>query len=160
VVLARYGVRISTTMGELAGRLHQSRRLYRALRPQALAALLYLGAATQGISGAAPLILTSTIRDRPYQQLLGASNVEATRNYSLHTTGFTFDILRHYVGSDQSRAFQFALDRLTALNVIAWVREPAAIHVTVGPLAKELLPLLRAGAAAPAPAIPARPRTR
>lgn len=159
-LLTRYGVRISTTMGELARRLHQSPRLYRALRPEALATLLYLGAATQGISGAAPLILTSTVRDRPYQALLGASDIEATKKYSLHTTGFAFDVLRHYASSDQSRAFQFALDRLTALNVIAWVREPAAIHVTAGPLAKALLPLLRAGAPAPAPAVPATARSR
>ena len=26
--------------------------------------------------------------------------------------------------------FQYALDRLQALNLIAWAREPAAIHVT------------------------------
>ena len=31
----------------------------------------------------------------------------------------------------QALAFQFMLDRLTALNMIAWVREPDAIHVTV-----------------------------
>src|SRR3954469_8034146 len=34
--LAGFGVRVDSRMGELAGRLHQSRRLYRALRPQAL----------------------------------------------------------------------------------------------------------------------------
>ena len=31
------------------------------------------------------------------------------------------------------------LDRLTALNLIAWVREPAAIHVTVAGDAAEVL---------------------
>jgi hypothetical protein len=36
-------------------------------------------------------------------------------------------------------AFQFMLDRLTALNLIAWVREPAAIHITVAPDAAEVL---------------------
>jgi hypothetical protein len=39
-------------------------------------------------------------------------------------------------------AFQFVLDRLQALNVIAWVREPAAIHITAGADAKILEPLL------------------
>jgi hypothetical protein len=34
------------------------------------------------------------------------------------------------------------LDRLQALDVIAWVREPEAIHITVGDGAKPLLPLL------------------
>jgi soluble lytic murein transglycosylase-like protein len=156
-LLQRYGLQISTTMGELAPKVHQSRRLYRALRPEALATLLYLGATAQGISGAAPLIVTSTVRDRQYQAQLAATNIEATHAYSLHTTGFTFDILRKYVSGDQSKAFQFALDRLTAENVIAWVREPAAIHVTVGPGARVLLPLLRPGAPVPAPAVPATP---
>ena len=38
------GVRIDRAMGELAGRLHQSPRLYRALRPQALRILEVIGA--------------------------------------------------------------------------------------------------------------------
>jgi hypothetical protein len=150
--LARYGLTISPGMGELAPKLHQSKRLYRALRPEALAVLLYLGAAAQGISGAAPLVVTSTIRDRPYQRLLTRSNIQATRAYSLHTTGFTFDLARQYASPEQARAFQYALDRLTALNLIAWVREPAAIHVTVSGKVPELLPLLDAGAPVPAPA--------
>ncbi len=149
--LARYGLVVAPGMGELASKLHQSRRLYRALRPEALAVLLYLGAAAQGISGAAPLTVTSTIRDRPYQRLLTRSNPQATKAYSLHTTGFTFDIARQYVNGAQARAFQFALDRLTALNVIAWVREPAAIHVTVSGTVPEVLGLLRPDAPAPAP---------
>jgi len=152
--LRRYGILISPSMGELAPRLQQSKRLYRALRPEALAVLRYLGAAAQGISGRAPLILTSTIRDRPYQRLLTRSNIQATRKYSLHTTGYTFDIARKYVSRAQSQAFQFALDRLTALNVIAWVREPGAIHITVSGDVPELLPLLRADAPAPAPIKP------
>ena len=60
-----------------------------------------------------------------------AENVQATRNFSLHTTGWAFDISRHYRSRAQALAFQFMLDRLTALNMIAWVREPDAIHVTV-----------------------------
>jgi hypothetical protein len=151
--LATYGIRISPSMGELAPRLHQSKRLYRALRPEALAVLQYLGAAAQGISGSAPLTVTSTIRDRPYQKLLAGSNIQATKRYSLHTTGYAFDIARRYVSGAQSQAFQYALDRLTALNLIAWVREPAAIHVTVSGQAGELLPLLKASAPAPAPVV-------
>ncbi len=149
VLLARYGLKISPAMGELAPRFKQSKRLYRALRPEALAVLLYLGAAVQGISGEQPLVVTSTIRDRPYQRALTRSNIQATKAYSLHTTGYTFDIARQYSGRAQSQAFQFALDRLTALNVIAWVREPAAIHVTVSGRVPELLGLLRAGAPVP-----------
>jgi soluble lytic murein transglycosylase-like protein len=149
--LSRHGLVIAPGMGELARKLHQSRRLYRALRPEALAVLLYLGAAAQGISRAAPLVVTSTIRDRPYQRLLTRSNIQATKAYSLHTTGFTFDIARQYASPAQARAFQYALDRLTALNIIAWVREPGAIHVTVSAEVPELLPLLDAGAPIPEP---------
>ena len=64
--------------------------------------------------------------------LLVRRNAEATRGYSLHTTGWAFDVAREYASRRQALAFQFMLDRLTALNLIAWVREPAAIHVTVG----------------------------
>ena len=69
-------------------------------------------------------------------------NPEATENYSLHTTGWSFDILRHYSGGRQAQALQYALDRLEALNLIASVREPAAIHVTVSSDARALERLL------------------
>ncbi|WP_354699876.1 hypothetical protein DSM112329_00134 [Paraconexibacter sp. AEG42_29] len=157
--LARYGLVISPAMGEFAPRFKQSKRLYRALRPEALAVLLYIGAATQGISGNGPLVVTSSIRDRPYQKALTRSNIQATKAYSLHTTGFTFDIARQYVSPAQSLAFQYALDRLTALNLIAWVREPAAIHITVSSKVSGLLPLLGAGAPVPAPAVAAKATT-
>ncbi len=129
--LARSGVRIDRTMGELAGRLHQSPRLYRALRPQALKILEVIGAGTRAIAHSGPLVVTSTVRDIRYQRVLAARNIEATRNFSLHTTGWAFDISRTYRSRAQALAFQFMLDRLTALNMIAWVREPGAIHVTV-----------------------------
>jgi hypothetical protein len=70
------------------------------------------------------------------------SNGEATRGYSLHTTGYAFDILRSYRSREQARAFQFWLDRLQAMNLIAWAREPNAIHVTVGAKARRLVPVL------------------
>jgi hypothetical protein len=35
------------------------------------------------------------------------------------------------------------LDRLQALNMIAWVREPEAIHVTVSSAARVLEPLVQ-----------------
>src|SRR3954469_17973253 len=129
--LAGFGIRIDPRMGELAGRLHQSRRLYRALRPQALRMLEIIGAGTRAIARTRPLVVTSTVRDARYQRVLAARNIEATHNFSLHTTGWAFDISRTYRSRAQALAFQFMLDRLTALNMIAWVREPGAIHVTV-----------------------------
>jgi hypothetical protein len=118
-------------MGELARRLQQSPRLYRALRPQALHVLEVIGAGTRAIARSGPLVVTSSVRDEEYQRVLLDRNDQATRNFSLHTTGWSFDISRRYRSTAQAQAFQFMLDRLTALNMIAWVREPTAIHVTV-----------------------------
>ena len=103
---------------------------------------LYIGAQVRALSGQAPLVVTSTVRDDAYQQLLVRRNREATRSYSLHTTGWAFDIAREYRSPVQARAFQFVLDRLQVLDAIAWVREPDAIHVTAAPDGKALLPLL------------------
>jgi soluble lytic murein transglycosylase-like protein len=129
--LAGFGIRIDRGMGALAGRLHQQRSLYRALRPQALRILEVIGAGTRAIARTRPLVVTSTVRDERYQRVLETETIQATRNFSLHTTGWAFDISRRYRSRAQALAFQFMLDRLTALNMIAWVREPDAIHVTV-----------------------------
>jgi hypothetical protein len=137
--LAATGVRIDPAMGELARRVDRDPALYRALRPEALAVLEYLGTGARAISGTGPLVVTSTVRDRRYQRVLVDRNDEATRNYSLHTTGYAFDISRDYASRRQARAFQFLLDRLTALDLIAWVREPTAIHITVSARAGEML---------------------
>jgi hypothetical protein len=135
-------LRIDPAMGVLAPKLHRRPALYRALRPEALAALVYIAAGADEISGQSPLTVTSTVRDKRYQRLLVKGNVQATRAYSLHTTGYAFDILRRYRSRAQAAAFQFMLDRLTALNLIAWTVEPAAIHVTVSSEARSLLPVL------------------
>ena len=136
------GLRIDRRMGELARRIEQPVERYRGLRPEALALALYVGAQVRELSGKAPLTVTSTVRDGTYQTQLVSRTIEATRRYSLHTTGWAFDVLREYRSGRQARAFQFLLDRLRSLNVIAWVREPRAIHITVGSDAEVLLPLL------------------
>jgi hypothetical protein len=137
--LAEDGLRIDPGMGELAPRLHEHRTLYRGLRAPAIALLEYLGAGVKAISGQSPLVVTSTVRDQRYQELLLASDPEATPNYSLHTTGWAFDILRGYRTHAQALAFEFLLDRLQSEDLIAWVREPEAIHVTVSSDAKRLV---------------------
>lgn len=137
------GLRRDRRMGELARRIDQPVERYRGLRRSALAMALYIGAQVRELSGGqAPLIVTSTVRDGAYQRALIARNGEATRRYSLHTTGWAFDVLREYRSRRQALAFQFVLDRLRSLNAIAWVREPRAIHVTVASDAEVLLPLL------------------
>ena len=140
--LLRAGVRVDPRMGELAPKLGQPRALYRALRPEALAVLAYVGAGVRAFVGRGALAVTSTVRDNRYQQLLVGSNIEATPNYSLHTTGYAFDIERRYTVPRQAYAFQFFLDRLQALNLIAWVREPGAIHITASRDASALEPAL------------------
>ena len=142
-LLLRAGVRVDPHMGELAPKLGQKPALYRALRPEALAVLAYVGAGVHAFVGRGALTVTSTARDSRYQQLLLGMNLEATPNYSLHTTGYAFDIARHYTAPRQAYAFQFFLDRLQALNLIAWVREPGAIHITASRDAAALEPALR-----------------
>jgi hypothetical protein len=136
------GLKRDRSMGELAGRLDQPAGLYRGLRPEALAMALYIGAQVRALSGAGPLTVTSTVRDEAYQRELVQGNREATRNFSLHTTGWAFDVERTYVSRRQALAFQNVLDRLSVLGGITWVREPDAIHITVSSEAKALLPLL------------------
>jgi hypothetical protein len=136
------GLRRDPSMGELARRLHVPEGMYRGLRPEALAMAIYIGAQVRAISHESPLIVTSTVRDGAYQALLLRRNGEATRGFSLHTTGWAFDVSRMYRSKRQALAFQFVLDRLRSLNAIAWVREPDAIHITVSSDAEQLLPLL------------------
>ncbi|MGI8730082.1 MAG: DUF5715 family protein [Solirubrobacteraceae bacterium] len=137
--LAEFGLALDSQMGELAPRIDAKATTYRGLREPALAMLRYIGAGVRSISGVMALRVTSSVRDKRYQQLLVRSNREATRSYSLHTTGWTFDILRRYKTRAQARAFEFMLQRLKSLNLIAWVREPAAIHVTVSAEAERLV---------------------
>jgi len=137
----RLGLRRDRSMGELPKR--GDRWLYRGLRPEAFALAAYLGAKVRELSGVRrPLIVTSTVRDRRYQRRLLRRNAEATAAYSLHTTGFAFDVRRRYANRRQAAAFQAMLDRLESLNLIAWVREPGAIHITVSGDARRLLPLI------------------
>jgi hypothetical protein len=129
---ASLGLRIDPAMGQLARRFGQPAALYRGLRPDAIALLVAFAARVRAISGSgAPLTITSTVRDAKYQRDLAGTNVEATHAFSVHTTGWTFDFSRRYASRQQAVAVQFVLDRLQALNLIAWVREPSAIHVTV-----------------------------
>ncbi len=125
------GIAISPSMGELAGRLKTSQARYRALRRGSLATLVTIGAAVRELTaGNKILTATSTVRDLKYQQLLQAETVQATHAYSLHTSGWAVDIARDYASNKQAQMFQFVLTRMQALDLISWVREPAAIHFT------------------------------
>ena len=136
-------VLVGGALGGEARRFGRARRLYRALRPAALDVLLYIGERVHELSGARrPLILTSAVRDLKYQRVLTHVNPNAARAYSLHTAGYAFDIARSYGSERQASAFQYVLNRLTAANAIAYIREAAAIHVTVASDAPATLRLL------------------
>ena len=120
-------------IGSLAPQLKAKPALYRGLRAPALDLLIELAARVRALSGgAAPLIVTSAVSDERYQQALGVSDPPAA-------AGWSFTIERHYVNRAQADAFQAVLDRLQALNVIAWVRFPSEIEVTVASDASQVL---------------------
>jgi hypothetical protein len=125
-------IAIGPYFAQMAHRLGRSQRLYRALRPEARDVLLYIGSRVQQLSHARrPLILTSAVRDDVYQRVLMHVNVNAARTYSIHTTGYAFDIARTYSSKRQAAAFQYVLDRLAALHMIAYIREATAMHIAV-----------------------------
>jgi hypothetical protein len=135
-----FGFKLAGQAGELASELDVEPEVYRVLRPQALAALTYLAGKVRAVSGESkPLTVTSATRDLEYQDLLIGINSEATTEYSLHTTGWSFDVRRKYASGRQAQAFQFALDRLRAHAILDYAYEPAAIHVTVSDNADILL---------------------
>lgn len=138
-------IAISRFLGQEAHALGRSRRLYTGLRPVALTTLLYIGERVHELSGGRRLLVTSAVRDQRYQRLLTRVNVNATRSYSMHTTGYAFDIARSYASRRQAAAFQFVLDRLTAVGAIAYIHEYAAIHIAVASDARARLALLDLG---------------
>jgi hypothetical protein len=138
----RLGFRVDRGMGSLARRVRERRALFRGLRPEALATLLYVTKEVRRIAGGSHLRITSTVRDLKYQRALVGVNSQATRAFSLHTTGFAVDVSRNFRNRREERAFIAVLERLRAQEVLDFVYEPAAIHFTVGPEGERLLPLL------------------
>jgi len=135
---------LAPTFAQMAHRLGRSKRLYRGLNRDALTVLLYIGRRVHQISHARrPLIVTSGVRDDRYQRVLMRHNANAARVYSLHTTGYAFDIARSYASRKQAAAFQFVLERLQTLNLIAYIKESTAIHVAVSSRAASARALLR-----------------
>jgi hypothetical protein len=114
----------AATLGALAHHLGVPAALYRGLRPPALDMLVELADRVRALCRCAPLTVAGTVADRRYQQAVGNGD-------SAPTTGYTFQIARRYVNRAQPLAFQAMLDRLQALNLIAWVRTPETIEVTV-----------------------------
>lgn len=118
--------------------LARAPELFHGLRPEALATALYVGAQTRALSGTSPLEVGDMVRD----EQAPAAGGEDAGSAALHDTGWAFDIRRRYRTNAQADAFQFVLDRLQVLDVIAWTRERRTIHIVVGAAAKALLPLV------------------
>jgi hypothetical protein len=119
------GLSYGPSMGELARRVGEPARLYRGLRPAALDLLIELAARVRALSGgSAPLEVAGSVTDKRYASLAGGAP-------ALSSAGWTFQIERNYVSRAQADAFQAMLDRLQALNLIAWTRTPDTIDVTV-----------------------------
>ena len=127
------GLAYDPSIGSLASQLKVTPALYRGLRGPALDLLIELAARVRTLAGgAAPLIVTSAVSDERYQQLLGVSDPPAA-------AGWSFTIARRYVKPAQADAFQAMLDRLQALNLIAWQRFPSEIEITVASDASQIL---------------------
>ena len=127
------GLAYDPGIGSFAGQMHVKPALYRGLRGPALDLLIELAARVRTLSGgAAPLIVTSAVSDERYQGQLGFTDPPAA-------AGWSFTIARRYVRPAQAAAFQAMLDRLQALNVIAWQRFPSEIEITVASDASQVL---------------------
>jgi hypothetical protein len=92
----------------------------RGLRSPALDLLAQLAVRVRTISGSkAPLVVARTV--------------------TVGRSGWSFEIERRYANHDQAVAFQAMLDRLQALNLIAWTRGGRTIAVTVASNASQAL---------------------
>jgi hypothetical protein len=128
----RVHFRIDRRIGALAGRLGSNSTPYRALRQPALRLLVYLADHVRDLSGdETSLAVTSAVYDKAYARLLIAGRPGDKAHAALHTTGYAFDVRRRYESGAQAAAFQYALERLGAVGLIAWMRDRRVIHITV-----------------------------
>ncbi len=117
------------------------------LRPDALAVALYIAAAVRAIGQTAvPLELTAATTDAADLAAAARAAHGLADSDRLHATGYAFDVARSYASPAQAVALQFILDRLTALDVIAWQRHARIIHIVAGPRASLVRGVLTAGA--------------
>ncbi len=130
---SQLGLAYAPSMGAQAHRLGAPAALYRGLAPVAVDLLVELAARVRVLSGFhGPLTIHSTVLDNRYQALLGTADQPAA-------TGYTFEIARRYGSPAQAQALQAMLDRLQALNLIAWVRHLDTIEVTVADDASKVI---------------------
>jgi hypothetical protein len=123
------------------------------LRPEALGVAEYIAAGVREIApGLAPLTLVAATTDASSLAAATAAPGSPSSTYDgdpLLASGYAFDIARHYASPAQAQAFQFMLDRLQTLNLIAYARQGALLHVVAGPAAGGLAGLVRNGGRGP-----------
>jgi hypothetical protein len=104
------------------------------LRREALATLLYIAAGTHLIAKTtAPLVVTAAAIDSADLPAAAQASHGLADSDAAHASGYAFDIARQYASPAQAVAFQFMLDRLQTLNLIAWQRHRREIHIVAGP---------------------------
>ncbi|MGI8559595.1 MAG: transglycosylase SLT domain-containing protein [Solirubrobacteraceae bacterium] len=112
------------------------------LRPDALAALLYTTVGVRAIIGGTSLLaLTAATTDTADLRTAASASRGLADADPVHASGYAFDIARRYASPAQAQAFQFMLNRLQVLNLIAYQRTQRLIHVVAGPGAAKLRPV-------------------
>ena len=128
------GLQYGVGMGSYASRVGAPVALYRGLRPTALDMLIELAFRVRALSGDKRSLLTvaSTVVDMRYQRFAQLGDPSPA-------SGWSFQLARTYSSRAQALALQAMLDRLQALNLIAWSREGGTIDVTVAADASKAL---------------------
>src|SRR5205823_376909 len=128
---------VDPRLHRLASGLGVNPASYRTLRPRALRLLGYLAQEVYELSlEKRPLTVTRATYDEASAALLTPHDLENRQEHTpLHATGYAFDVRRRYGSGAQAEAFQWTLERLEALGLIAWTRGKSAIHVVVSPRA-------------------------
>ena len=127
---------IDPQLERIAAHRSQDPSAYVALRPRAARLLGYLGGKVYELSGEQrPLAVIRASYDEGSATTLTPPDRGDTAHAGVHATGFAFDIRRRYGSGAQAAAFQWTLERLEALGLIAWTRGRSVIHLVVSPRA-------------------------
>jgi hypothetical protein len=131
----RLHYRVDPRPGRLGSSLGVEGDAYRALRPRAQRLLGYLAETVFELSREArPLTVTRAAYDEASGTILTPPDITRQEEHaSVHATGFAFDVRRRYGSGAQAEAFQWTLERLEALGLIAWTRGKSVIHIVVSP---------------------------
>jgi hypothetical protein len=131
---ARLHYRVAPRLNRIVSSLGADPAAYRTLRPRALRLLGYMAREVYQLSGETkPLTVTRASCDVATGVILTPPGLRRKVYSSLQATGFAFDVRRRYGSGSQAEAFQWTLERLEALGLIAWTRGKGVIHVVVSP---------------------------